>query len=445
MEIKNIACLLFNNLLEQNIKKNNNIKIICNLFKITKSTFYRWNNEYKVIKNNINNNKNIENNIIIDFKSKIITKSIVYFIISYILSNFYINYKKIKKQLNENFPDNKISFKHIHLIIKANENNILNKINCNKKNYKLTKQIEQFICDNINNNNCLTANNISNLIYDKFKLKISLTTIYNFLHKKNYVYKKTVINVNPYSYEDQKEHLTNVYYFLNNNNNYNNNNNNNNLIFTNNTFKKNIQNDINKMNCLLEQEIKIIKNNDIYDSNSFINELISIDEMSIITNRACTKGWALKNKECIINIPYLKPNERYSLLMATSKNKIIKYLLVKKSIKTDDFIKFMNELNIDNPNSTYLIDNASIHKNKKTNDFYKKNKLHIVYNAPYQSKFNPIEMVFSLLRKKLNKKIVKTNEEIKQVIELFIIEIKKEELENIFNHSIKILKEYLKI
>ena len=57
----------------------------------------------------------------------------------------------------------------------------------------------------------------------------------------------------------------------------------------------------------------------------------------------------------------------------------------------------------------------------------------------------PIEMVFSLLRKKLNKKIVKTNEEIKQVIELYIIEIKKEELENIFNHSIKILKEYLKI
>ena len=27
----------------------------------------------------------------------------------------------------------------------------------------------------------------------------------------------------------------------------------------------------------------------------------------------------------------------------------------------------MNELNIDNPNNTYLIDNASIHKNKKTN------------------------------------------------------------------------------
>jgi hypothetical protein len=33
--------------------------------------------------------------------------------------------------------------------------------------------------------------------------------------------------------------------------------------------------------------------------------------------------------------------------------------------------------------------------------------MNIIYNAPYQSKFNPIEIVFSLLRKEINKKIVK--------------------------------------
>ena len=68
----------------------------------------------------------------------------------------------------------------------------------------------------------------------------------------------------------------------------------------------------------------------------------------------------------------------------------------------------MDQLNKENPNYTYLIINASIHKNKKTINFYKNNNLHIVYNALYQSKFNPIEMVFSLLRKKINKKIVKS-------------------------------------
>ena len=54
-------------------------------------------------------------------------------------------------------------------------------------------------------------------------------------------------------------------------------------------------------------------------------------------------------------------------------------------------------------------------------------------------------MVFSLLRKKINKKIVKTEKEIKEVIDLFIIETKKETLTNIFNHSSKILKLYLEI
>ena len=105
----------------------------------------------------------------------------------------------------------------------------------------------------------------------------------------------------------------------------------------------------------------------------------------------------------------------------------------------------MNDLNNENPNRSYLLDNASIHKNKKTHEFYKKNKIHIVFNAPYQSKFNPIEMVFSLLRKKLNKKIVKSNADIEEIVNLFQKETKEETLTNIFNHSIKILKEYLKI
>jgi hypothetical protein len=36
--------------------------------------------------------------------------------------------------------------------------------------------------------------------------------------KNNYVYKKTVININPYSIDEQKPQLTNVYNHLTNNN-----------------------------------------------------------------------------------------------------------------------------------------------------------------------------------------------------------------------------------
>ena len=181
-----------------------------------------------------------------------------------------------------------------------------------------------------------------------------MTTIYNFLRKKNYVYKKTKININPYSFGDQKQKLINVYNHLVNKDNsitldlikkkttdlFNNENTSlkrNDII--NSTFIIERKNNILKMNNILKQEIEIIN----YEG------IISIDEMSIITNRTCEKGWALKNNECIINIPFLKPNERYSLLMATSKKKIIKYILVKGSIKTDIFISFLNELYNENP------------------------------------------------------------------------------------------------
>ena len=112
--------------------------------------------------------------------------------------------------------------------------------------------------------------------------------------------------------------------------------------------------------------------------------------MSIITNRTPTKGWALINNECIISIPFLKPN-------------------------------------------------------KKTFPMYKKEKINVIFNAPYQSEFNPIEMVFSLLRKKLNKKIVKNKTEITEVINNFIKETKESTLTNIFNHSKNTLKNFLKI
>jgi hypothetical protein len=79
-------------------------------------------------------------------------------------------------------------------------------------------------------------------------------------------------------------------------------------------------------------------------NNNIFNELVSIDEFSIGNNRTTKKGWSKSGKECMINLPYFKQNKIYSLLMTTTKSKIIKYLLVEGNIKTDNFISFMNDL-----------------------------------------------------------------------------------------------------
>jgi hypothetical protein len=61
------------------------------------------------------------------------------------------------------------------------------------------------------------------------------------------------------------------------------------------------QNYFDKMNDSFN-EIELLNNNTF-------NELVSIDEFSIGTNRTTKKGWSKSGKECIINLPYLKQNK----------------------------------------------------------------------------------------------------------------------------------------
>ena len=462
MTNKIIPCLLYDQLNDQQnfknkIQKKYIVDIISDLFDVDKSTFYRWYSEFNDL--TIENKKS---DICFDFDSKLITKEIVIFVVSFFLKKIITknSVKQLKLKINELFPNNNISSSQLYAIIEKNSHCFVSSNYNKRKSKKIDSNVESFIMESINKNKCLVANDIKNLIQTKFKIDISLTSIYNIFKKNNYVYKKTKININPYSFDDQKTQLLNVYMHLNDNNSK--------ICDKTDDYLSDLNKNITKMNEVLNEQTSIIEKfnsnsiltneiiksmTNLYEnetkiqeviSNDLSHELISIDEMSIITNRASSYGWAKANEECIINIPYSIPNVRYSLLMATSKTKILKYYLIKGSIKTDDYIKFMQELNSKYKNCSYLIDNASIHKNKKTRDMYKKDNMHIIYNAPYQSKFNPIEMVFSLLRKKLNKKIVKNKTEIEEVTNNFITSINPNILLNIFNKSEELLKKYLK-
>jgi len=49
---------------------------------------------------------------------------------------------------------------------------------------------------------------------------------------------------------------------------------------------------------------------------------------------------------------------------------------------------------------SYLIVNCEIHRTKKLNEYVIKEKIHLIYNDPYHLETNPIETVFSVLKKK---------------------------------------------
>ena len=168
--------------------------------------------------------------------------------------------------------------------------------------------------------------------------------------------------------------------------------------------------------------------------------------MSVVINSKPNYGWFEKNKEGNYKIENPKiTNKRYTILMAVNNKKILNYTVCEQGIKTDGFIKFMDELKAknQNKNSYYLMDNAVVHKTKKFNEYVLKNNLNIVYNAPYHSESNPIENVFSIYRNKINRKDNSTIEKIKSITEEFIKEDNEEKIKNIFNHSVKLIENFI--
>ena len=104
--------------------------------------------------------------------------------------------------------------------------------------------------------------------------------------------------------------------------------------------------------------------------------------------------------------------------------------------------KMYNDLE-DKENKTIFIDNASIHTSKKAKELYKKNNMHIIFNTPYHSEFNPIEYVFSMLRNYLNRNLNKTYDNLIIALENFKEKNHEIEFTNIFKNCIKLMNKFV--
>lgn len=259
-------------------------------------------------------------------------------------------------------------------------------------NKKINQTIENFILTSIDKNNNFNIKKIKINIKNKFNISLSKSSIYFVLHSNNLTYKKLYV--------------------------------------------KNIPTDDDKINTLkndLKNKINNIEN---------FNDFISYDEMSIYLNSVPYKGWSTIGKNCFIKTKNKTIfNKRYSLGMSIDTNSNIDFTIKEKALSGKDFNKFIKKINKKN-NKVIFIDNASIHKN-----FYFKNdiqhyKWNIIYNIPYHSHLNPIEYVFSLLRKKILNGDVKNINDIVKIILLFKKNIDKKHITNIFNKCLNEIKSF---
>jgi transposase len=105
-------------------------------------------------------------------------------------------------------------------------------------------------------------------------------------------------------------------------------------------------------------------------------------------------------------------------------------------IKFNKFIKKINKKN----NKIIFLDNASIHKNYEFKNYINKYNWNIIYNIPYHSHLNPIEYIFSLLRKKINSSNISDLNGLIQTVIQFKNDINKNHVKNIFNKCLNEIK-----
>ena len=134
---------------------------------------------------------------------------------------------------------------------------------------------------------------------------------------------------------------------------------------------------------------------------------IYLDEAGFFTKNSNFYTWRKEDEEIFTKI---EDRKKINLLMAVSPQKIIYYDLTESNTDNNTFKHFMeglvNNMQKDEiQNHIIILDNLTSHLTNDLFEFYKNNNLKILFNTPYNSPWNMIELVFRLIKNITYKRI----------------------------------------
>lgn len=200
---------------------------------------------------------------------------------------------------------------------------------------------------------------------------------------------------------------------------------------------------------------KLISNKSIFSSLCFIKiftrslilgfDILFLDESSILLKNNHYKCWRSSDENIYHKIG---ANAKMNLLLIVNKNQIVHFELNRVETNQDKFINFLNEFikKIEkdiNYRFILVLDNLSAHKTNKVLKFFRDKNINVLFNTPYLSEFNAIELAFRYLKKILYSKLFETLEEVEaEVIKILKGEqIKKTLLKN-YRETIGVYAKY---
>lgn len=125
--------------------------------------------------------------------------------------------------------------------------------------------------------------------------------------------------------------------------------------------------------------------------------MVAVDESGFDQRATPVYGWAPAGKQAIVKFRPCSDRKRWSLLMAIASDGSRTYTLSSDSVKGDAFAAFIQSLPFP-PNTCILLDNASIHKTKSVTQAAITKGYNLLFTPPYCPEFNPIELVFGVIK-----------------------------------------------
>jgi transposase len=134
-----------------------------------------------------------------------------------------------------------------------------------------------------------------------------------------------------------------------------------------------------------------------------MDEIVCLDETGFVNRGNAIFGYFPMGRTPAPSAA--RKREHISCLMAISSSHVVHYVLQDVAYNADTFLNFLEALVPKlHPRVKYiLMDNLSFHHNKRVKDFLVSRKLQPLYIPPYSPQFNPIEEVFSQLKRRFQR------------------------------------------
>ena len=170
---------------------------------------------------------------------------------------------------------------------------------------------------------------------------------------------------------------------------------------------------------------------------------IFLDESKIELTNNHFKCWRLKSEVIYFGDSNKKKN---NLILAVGCDNVFHYKIKTENINAEIFLEFLKDLyskiKSDQNNKYVLImDNLQCHKNIEIINFLIESKLNALFNAPYCSMFNAVELAFRSIKRKIYSKIYNSLDEVNSDIISYLSDNKIESI--LMSNYIETLSQYI--